>query len=177
MKYEITLGNKKSGDTGEYIGRGTPLGNPFRIGRDGNRKEVIDKYAHWLKYQFNSGTKEVLSEIFRLEKLCIAQQGLTLVCHCTPEKCHGEIIREVLYAIMAKKIEFNALMVGGPHDGQIGRLTCEKFEIGMQFDVEGLTYEVEDGPAAQAIEQTQQGHESLAVRCKLIGESGDAKVG
>lgn len=27
-----------------YIGRGSPFGNPFQIGRDGDRKQVIEKY-------------------------------------------------------------------------------------------------------------------------------------
>lgn len=27
-----------------YIGRGSPWGNPFVIGKDGDRKECIDKY-------------------------------------------------------------------------------------------------------------------------------------
>ena len=31
-----------------YIGRGSKWGNPFIIGRDGNRKEVIDKYREYI---------------------------------------------------------------------------------------------------------------------------------
>jgi len=33
-----------------YIGRGSPWGNPFVIGRDGNRAEVIAKYEAWIRY-------------------------------------------------------------------------------------------------------------------------------
>ena len=31
-----------------YVGRPSPLGNPFVLGRDGNREEVIAEYRHWL---------------------------------------------------------------------------------------------------------------------------------
>ena len=34
-----------------YIGRGSKWGNPFRIGEDGDRQEVIDKYEQWIKTQ------------------------------------------------------------------------------------------------------------------------------
>jgi len=51
----IYIENKKTyrGD-GIYVGRkmlgipGSLLGNPFRIGRDGTRSEVISKYRRWL---------------------------------------------------------------------------------------------------------------------------------
>lgn len=31
-----------------YVGRGSKWGNPFVIGRDGTRKEVIELYRQWL---------------------------------------------------------------------------------------------------------------------------------
>ena len=47
----IEVKNVRSGARGEYIGRrgygreGSPLGNPFVIGRDGTREQVIAKYG------------------------------------------------------------------------------------------------------------------------------------
>jgi hypothetical protein len=32
-----------------YIGRGTKYGNPFKIGRDGTREEVIQKYEEYIR--------------------------------------------------------------------------------------------------------------------------------
>jgi Domain of unknown function (DUF4326) len=45
----IRIENKKyySGD-GVYIGRPSILGNPFKIGKDGTREEVGQKYRVWL---------------------------------------------------------------------------------------------------------------------------------
>ena len=34
-----------------YIGRPSKWGNPFRIGPDGNREEVIRKYRDWIGKQ------------------------------------------------------------------------------------------------------------------------------
>ena len=34
-----------------YIGRGSPYGNPFVIGKDGTREQVIAKYEEWLMKQ------------------------------------------------------------------------------------------------------------------------------
>ena len=51
----IRIENKKTHcGKGIYVGRempgvpGSVLGNPFRIGRDGTREEVVEKYCRWL---------------------------------------------------------------------------------------------------------------------------------
>jgi len=41
---------------GIYIGRPSPLGNPFVIGRDGDREEVIRKYREFLKIAIHNAT-------------------------------------------------------------------------------------------------------------------------
>lgn len=173
--YKIELGNKKRGDTGYYIGRGTPLGNPFRIGRDGTRDEVITKYAHWLGEKIRIGDKEVMEEIEKIAHLTAAGQGITLLCYCHPERCHGEIVRHLVYRLMKDKVQFTAQFVGGEHDGQMAELNCNNFKIGMQFMLGKTTYEVCDGPAARAIEHNQSGHENLCVVCKAVEEK-DAKA-
>lgn len=76
-----------------YIGRGggrTGLSrskwqNPFRIGRDGDRQTVIQEYR-----QFILGQQALLDS---LESL----RGKTLVCHCKPQACHGDVLAELLY--------------------------------------------------------------------------------
>ena len=64
-----------------YIGRGSPWGNRFVIGRDGTRDEVCDKYDAWLD------TQPAL--LARLPDL----QGRNLVCFCAPRRCHGDTLR------------------------------------------------------------------------------------
>lgn len=70
-----------------YIGRGSPWGNPFRIGPDGTRNEVCDKYAAWIETQPRL--------IARLPEL----RGRDLVCFCAPQRCHGETLRRLANAL------------------------------------------------------------------------------
>ena len=61
------------------IYRPTKFGNPFILGKDGNRTEVIDKYINWIKSQ---------PELLELAK--IELKGKNLICCCSPKKCHGD---------------------------------------------------------------------------------------
>jgi hypothetical protein len=67
-----------------YIGRPSKWGNPFIIGKDGNRKEVIQKYQEYLKNNSNL-IIEVKKEL----------KGKNLVCHCAPLKCHGDVLLQI----------------------------------------------------------------------------------
>lgn len=68
------------GATGVYIGRPTKWGNPFVIGRDGSREEVIKKYEEWLQHQ--PGLLAQLPEL----------RGKDLLCWCAPQPCHGDVL-------------------------------------------------------------------------------------
>ena len=63
-----------------YIGRGSKWGNPFRIGRDGDRPTVIAKYERWLADQHHL--------LRSLDEL----RGRDLVCFCAPQRCHGDLL-------------------------------------------------------------------------------------
>jgi hypothetical protein len=64
-----------------YVGRPSKYGNPFSIGKDGNREEVIAKYE---KYLLNH--TRLLKDIKR------DLRGKDLVCFCKPLACHADII-------------------------------------------------------------------------------------
>lgn len=63
-----------------YIGRPSIWGNPFAIGRDGTRAEVIAKYETWLAQQ-----PRLMVQLDRL-------RGRHLVCWCAPLPCHGDVL-------------------------------------------------------------------------------------
>lgn len=73
-----------------YIGRavsglkGSIWANPFKIGPDGDRDEVIEKY-----HQYIMSKPELLGQ---LESL----RGKTLGCWCKPQDCHGDVLVELL---------------------------------------------------------------------------------
>ena len=61
-------------------------GNPFVIGRDGTREEVIDKYSLWLFDQL-----EYENSPITLHKLADLN-GKVLGCFCKPKECHGDVL-------------------------------------------------------------------------------------
>ena len=99
---EIIVVNKYHKESGEYIGRGSPLGNPYShqkgttaIYQTANRYDSVRSYKDWLDGKIAEEDPAILNELMRLFEL--AQQGpLKLACFCAPQKCHGEIIRDVL---------------------------------------------------------------------------------
>lgn len=81
------------------IGRPTVLGNPFVIGRDGSRDDVIALYREWLIEQF--GTGNTADRRFRyLLGEALAHPDIALSCYCAPERCHGDVIKEQIEYIL-----------------------------------------------------------------------------
>lgn len=62
-----------------YIGRPSKWGNPFVVGKDGTREEVIEKFE---KYLLSSPLMTQLHEL----------KGKILACWCSPKACHGDVL-------------------------------------------------------------------------------------
>lgn len=67
-----------------YIGRPSKWGNPFVIGKDGTRIEVIKKFEDWIM-----SNEELISQIDELD-------GKTLGCWCKPMACHGDVLVKLI---------------------------------------------------------------------------------
>lgn len=73
-----------------YIGREmqgfakSKWGNPFKVGQDGTRAEVIDKYEAYLM-----ATPMLLNSLHELK-------GKKLGCWCSPRCCHGDVLVRLL---------------------------------------------------------------------------------
>lgn len=98
----IAIGNVNQGQTGIYVGRGgyqrltpSPLANPFRIGFDGARDEVIERYRGWLNREVRAKNPAILTELARIADLA-RREPVTLVCHCAPQRCHAEVVRDAV---------------------------------------------------------------------------------
>lgn len=76
----IHIREKQAGDV--FIGRPSAWGNPFVIGRDGDRATVIAKYRSWLL-----ADPQLLSRVGELK-------GRRLACYCAPQPCHGDVLAE-----------------------------------------------------------------------------------
>ena len=75
-----------------YIGRPSKWGNPFEIGVDGTREEVIVKYREYLL-----SNKHLMNDLHELK-------GKTLGCWCKPHPCHGDVIAEVYRGLFTQTI-------------------------------------------------------------------------
>lgn len=69
-----------------YIGRGSQWGNPLRIGVDGSRSVVIQKYREYALGMFSHESLRTLA-------------GKTLGCYCKPLACHGDVLADMVEAL------------------------------------------------------------------------------
>jgi len=88
VKYDVYIG-RKTRIHGDSIFR-----NQFRIGKDGTRSEVIEKYRQWIM-----GEAFIDNEQIRRAAILILipeMKGLILGCWCKPEPCHGDILCDLI---------------------------------------------------------------------------------
>lgn len=79
--------NKYHGDAPEgsvYIGRGSPWGNPFKIGPNADRAAVISAHRTWL-----------LKNPELVARVKVELRGKNLICFCKPAACHGDTLLEI----------------------------------------------------------------------------------
>lgn len=67
-----------------YVGRPSKWGNPFQIGKDGTREEVIAKFRTRLL-----STDDMVQDAKR------ELAGKDLICWCAPLPCHADVLMEV----------------------------------------------------------------------------------
>ena len=127
----IKIGNRKNGDLGEYCGRGSSLGNPFshlaaskaeaQVATRGDAVVAQGEYMlelvgrgraiHPAARQFiemlepEERKKRSAAMRLQLNNLFVkAKLGdLTLICYCSPAKCHTENIKELLERVLAER--------------------------------------------------------------------------
>lgn len=85
---KTTIVNLKTDAYDVRIDRRSIFGNPFAVGRDGTRAEVIEKYAAYFYGRIETDRR------FRaaVERL----RGKRLGCWCKPLPCHGDVIARYL---------------------------------------------------------------------------------
>jgi hypothetical protein len=66
-----------------YCGRPSLWANPFKIGQDGTRKEVIAKFKKYLL-----ANEELVDKLPEL-------RGKILGCWCAPKACHCDVLADL----------------------------------------------------------------------------------
>ena len=72
---------------GIYIGRPSKWGNPFRVGVDGTKEEVISRYKEYVL-----ANEFLMDSLFELE-------DKVLLCWCYPAPCHGNALVEIISSL------------------------------------------------------------------------------
>lgn len=77
--YDVYIGRGPDPRTGKW----NVWGNPFKIGPDGTREEVIAKFRCWFYTR-----PDLVAKAKRELK------GKVLGCWCSPQACHGDVLAE-----------------------------------------------------------------------------------
>lgn len=99
-RYDIYIGRPRVGAHWGY-------GNPFEIGVDGTRAEVIAKFRDWLRTGENAGNGKATEErrqwiLTHLEE--VAEKTVLLGCFCGSNlRCHGDELIALADEMAAKE--------------------------------------------------------------------------
>jgi hypothetical protein len=133
MSRVVNLRHAELGDA-VYVGRASPgrglagsaFANPYRIGQDGDRGGVIEKYRQWLVGQ------PVLLD--RLSEL----RGRRLACWCSPEPCHADVLIELVDAdAVLDELEASGVAVEA-RDGKLRLSPASRVDAALRGRVAAL---------------------------------------
>jgi len=71
---------------GIYVGRPSEWGNPFSIGKNGTREEVMQLFRTWVMLDAQTRLRE---------KARTQLRGKNLICWCWPADCHAAVWLEI----------------------------------------------------------------------------------
>lgn len=101
----IRVVNKKTHkptDNDVYVGRGSPLGNPYACNGSShhqvthhlsNRNECVDAFTHHLKKKIDERDPDICHAINNIIIKHLKGGDVNIVCYCSPDRCHGDIVK------------------------------------------------------------------------------------
>lgn len=82
-----------------YVGRGSPLGNPFPVSISVPRDIACDKFSEYIDLEMKNEYSKVYREIQRINRLIVEGKDINLQCFCAPNRCHAESIKRILESL------------------------------------------------------------------------------
>ena len=94
---KINVRNKKtwSGD-GIYVGRPSPLSNPYKLTDESEREMILQRYGAMLKNAIMKRDSRIITALHNIEHYLQEKGECNLICYCSPKPCHADIIKQVL---------------------------------------------------------------------------------
>lgn len=87
-----------------YLGRcgsrPSALANPYKL-KMHTRDDACNKYADWLEAKLDERGEEY-QEIMRIFELCNQYEEVHLCCHCHPERCHADAVKDTLEKLLCR---------------------------------------------------------------------------
>ena len=74
-------------DNARFPKQSSIFANPFKMGRDGTRTEVLEKYKVYIHEKIKN--PEFAAQLYAL-------RGKNLGCWCAPDPCHGDVLLELI---------------------------------------------------------------------------------
>lgn len=146
-----------------YIGRGSPWGNPFVVGKDGKRDEVCEQYEAWVLRSPDMGARWIRDNISHLI-------DKDLLCFCAPQRCHGDFLLELAQEKQREQLSFISSTTGGwvrvalPADPEAEPGTA--FADGARFALQVDDY----GNAGQVISASPRARWLIGHRCRDVAD-------
>ena len=84
----MTVVNLYKSNYDVYIGRPTLFGNPYIVGKHGERGQCVEFFKEYFYARLASDAE------FR--EAVDSLRGKVLGCYCKPQACHGDVIEEYL---------------------------------------------------------------------------------
>ena len=132
-----------------YCGRPGAWGNRHRIGKDGNRNEVIVKHRRDLSRDIADGTVS-------LEDLA-ALSGKRLGCYCAPRPCHADNLAQAADAAkavldaLARFQENGATIQAASHARELAKQAVAAETRSITLEPDGtLTFRMQEGSGTAA---------------------------
>lgn len=80
-----------------YCGRGSALGNPFKMDSEADRDIVCAQYENYFKQKVViERNQSMLRQINQIRNTLHVKGSVKLGCFCAPKKCHCETIKNYI---------------------------------------------------------------------------------
>lgn len=93
----LTVHNRHVGNPkGQYIGRGTPLGNPFKVEKGRTKRQALDQFRKWALNTLQDQNHPFTVAAKDVKQRHDAGEEVKLICSCPPTACHGDVLIELI---------------------------------------------------------------------------------
>lgn len=79
-----------------YVGRGSPLGNPYPITDHQSRDCVCDKYDTYLIAAVEDRHKRIVDALNEIAHVVLNGRDVNLQCYCQGKRCHAQSIKKII---------------------------------------------------------------------------------